>query len=289
MKIGIMGYGFVGGTTGKVLSTVHEIFPYDKYKKPYCEKKCLRELAENSELCFICVPTPMKRSGEMDYSAVRGSIDSLLEETREVGRDPKDILVTIRSTAVSGTTDALAERYPFKFAFNPEFLREKHALEDMRTTNRVVIGANDAESAEKLMAVYKPLFPEAAYIIVDIKTAEMIKYAANVQLTMQIAAANELFGICRATGVDFNSVKDAILRDSRIGRPIDVPGPDGDFRFGGKCFPKDLNALIHLAREHGYRPNLLEAAWDLNLKVRRKRDWEEIPGATSENKNFSRE
>ena len=225
----------------------------------------------------------------MDYSAVYNSVEDLLETTKEVRRDPKEILVTIRSTAVSGTTDALAEKYPFKFAFNPEFLREKHALEDMTTTNRVVIGANDAESAEKLMKVYKPLFPSAAYVVVDIKTAEMVKYAANVLLTMQISAANELFGICKATGIDFNKVKDAILLDQRIGRPIDVPGPDGDFGFGGKCFPKDLRALTYLAQEHGYEPRLLQAAWDLNLKVRKKRDWEDIPGAISENKDFAKE
>ena len=289
MKIGVIGYGFVGSTTGEVLSSVHEVFPYDKYKKPYCEKECLRSLAENSDLCFICVPTPMEKSGEMNYSAVKNSIESLLETTKEVGRNPKDILVTIRSTAVSGTTDSLAETYPFKFTFNPEFLREKHALEDMRATDRVVIGANDSESAERLRAVYQPLFPDAKYIMVDVKTAEMIKYAANVMLTMQIAAANELFGVCKATGVDFEKVKDAILHDHRIGRNIDVPGPDGDFGFGGKCFPKDLNALIYLARENGYRPNFFESAWDLNLKVRKNKDWENIAGAVSENENFAKE
>ena len=282
MKIGIIGYGFVGGTTGEILSKAHEIFPYDKYKKPFNEAECLHDLAKNSELCFICVPTPMKRSGGIDYSPIRNSIDTLLEATKAADRNPKDILVTIRSTAVSGTTDSLAKAYPFKFAFNPEFLREKHALEDMANTNRVVIGANDPESAEKLKSVYMPLFPEAKYIVVDTKTAEMVKYAANVLLTMQISAANELYGICKATGVDFNTVKDTVLLDPRIGRPIDVPGPDGDFGFGSKCFPKDLNALIHLAREHGYRPNFFEAAWDLNLKVRKKRDWESIPGAVSD-------
>ncbi len=289
MNIGVMGYGFVGGTTGKVLSRVHNVLPYDRYKAPYNNPENLLKIAREAEVCFVCVPTPMQKSGAIDYSAINHSIGALLDNTQKVKRNPEEILVTIRSTAVSGTTDTLAGRYPFKFAFNPEFLREKHALEDMMNTDRIVIGANDSESADKLKKVYEPLFPNADYRIVDRKTAEMVKYGANVLLTMQIAAANELFQICRAAEVEFDKVKDIVLLDKRIGRPIDVPGPDGDFGFGGKCFPKDLRALTHLAQSQGYEPRLLQAAWDLNLRVRKNRDWEDIAGAVSENKNFAKE
>ncbi len=289
MNIGMIGMGFVGGTTAEVLSKTHNILPYDKYKTQYSSSINLENIAENAETVFICVPTPMKPSGEMDYSAIYNSMDILTKKVEEKKRDPKDITVVIRSTAVSGTTDKLSGMYPFHFAFNPEFLREKHALEDMQNTNRVVIGANNKEDYEKVEQIYKPLFPDAKYIPVSVKEAEMIKYSANVMLTLQVAGANEIYQICKATGVDYNTIKDAILLDDRIGRNLDVPGPDGDLGFGGKCFPKDLRALTYLAREHGYGPYFLEEAWRLNERVRKNKDWIKIPGATSENKDFEKE
>ena len=281
MKTGIIGVGVVGGATAKIFSKAHKLYLYDKYKREYSSERNIDDLAKHSEVVFICVPTPMKSSGEIDYSAIYNSLDLLLDRTKKTDRNLEDILVTIRSTAVSGTTDKLAKEYPFKFAFNPEFLREKYALEDMQNTDRVVIGANDEQSKRKLLSVYKPLFPDAKYIVVNRKTAEMIKYVANVFLASQISIANELYNICRVIEVDYDEVKDIMLLDERIGRNINVPGPDGDFGFGGKCFPKDLNALIYLARERMYRPYLLEEVWRLNEKVRKNKDWLDIPGATT--------
>jgi UDPglucose 6-dehydrogenase len=288
MKIGVIGMGFVGGTTATVLSQSHKIFPYDKYKEPYCSDKNIKDLAENSETVFVCVPTPMKISGEMDYSAIYNSLDLLDKEVKDKRRNPQDMLVVIRSTAVSGTTDKLSEKYDFHFAFNPEFLREKHALEDMVNTNRVVIGANTEEDYAKLEEIYKPLFPKAKYIHCTVKEAEMVKYSANVMLTLQIAGANEIYQICKATGIDYDKIKETILLDDRIGRNLEVPGHDGDLGFGGKCFPKDIRALTYLARECGYGPYLLEEVWRLNERVRKNKDWLNIPGATSGNVDFNK-
>ncbi len=277
MEIGIIGMGFVGGTTAKVLEKVHKILPYDKYKEPYTNSDILK----NAEVVFICVPTPMKPSGEIDYSPIHDSLKTLTDITSDIEKKP---LVIIRSTAVSGTTDNLEEKYSFNFVFNPEFLREKFAMEDMMNANRIVIGADREEDYDKAKKVYEPLFPNVRYIKVNRKTAEMIKYAANVTLIGQVAIANEIYQICQAIGVDYNKVKETILLDNRIGKNIDVPGPDGDFGFGGKCFPKDLNALIYLARENMYRPYFLEEIWRLNERVRKNKDWLNIPGATSEKK-----
>ena len=286
MNIGVIGMGFVGGNTAKVFGEKHEIFPYDKFKSLYNSGERLKKLAEESEVVFLCVPTPMKKSGEIDYSPIYNSLDLLKEVCEEVERNPEKILVVIRSTAVSGTSDLLALRYPFHFAFNPEFLREKHAYEDMRNADRIVIGVEDEDSKEKMLNVYKPIFPDAVYIITNRKTAEMIKYAANVFLASQIGIANEIYQICKVLGIDYGEVKNAVLQDKRIGRNIDVPGPDGDIGFGGKCFPKDLNALIYLAREHMYRPYLLEEVWRLNERLRKNIDWLNIAGAVSENNKF---
>ncbi len=299
MKIGVIGVGFVGGSTARVLHPHHQVYLYDKYQTPkWCNEQgnewsnppintfsSLETLAIESEAVFISVPTPMQRSGAIDYTNIHNSVSQLLDYSQKVGRNPEDLLVIIRSTAVSGTTDQLAGQYPFRFAFNPEFLREKHALEDMENTDRVVIGANTAEDQQKAASIYRPVFPNAKYVLTNTKTAEMIKYMNNGILTLQIAGANEFYQICKAVGIDYNEVKNTVLLDPRIGRNLDVPGPDGDFGFGGKCFPKDLKALTHLAREYEYDPHLLVEVWRLNERVRTDLDWLNIDGATSK-KNF---
>ena len=288
MNIGLIGMGFVGGTTAKVLSEKHEIFPYDRYKTPHNTQDCINEIAKKAEVVFICVPTPMKKSGEIDYEPMHHSLGLLENACKKVGRDPQEILITVRSTAVSGTTDSFAKKYRFKFSFNPEFLREKHASEDMKNTSRIVLGVEDDQSEQKLRQVYGPLFPNARVIITDRKTAEMIKYAANATLTAQVMIANELYKICQPLGIDYDTVKKTIQLDERIARNMDVPGHDGEFGFGGKCFPKDLNALIYLARENMVRPHLLEEVWRSNLEIRKNKDWLDIAGAVSENKDFDK-
>jgi UDPglucose 6-dehydrogenase len=280
-----MGIGFVGGASAEVLKAHHEVYLYDKYKHPYNTPEHLGNLAKNSEIIFICVPTPMKLSGEIDYTNLDNALKSLEEQTLKFNRNLEEILVVIRSTAVPGTTERFRQKYEFRFAFNPEFLREKYALEDMKNTDRIVIGSHNQENREKLASAYLPVFPNARYILTDTKTAEMIKYAANCMLAGQIALANELYLICKKLGINYNDVKSAVLHDSRIAKNIDVPGHDGELGFGGKCFPKDMNALIYKAREEGHRPHLLEAIWRLNLEIRENKDWLNIDGATS-NKNF---
>lgn len=279
MNIGFIGMGFVGGTTAKVLGEKHNILPYDKFKEPYNKVENFEKLARDAEVVFVAVPTPMKHSGEMDYSAIFNSLDNLKVYTSKYNTNP---YVIIRSTAVSGTTDSLEKKYPYKFGFNPEFLREKNAFEDMKNTNRIIIGSNYPEVQEKVKLLYMEIFPNVKYILTDNKTAEMIKYSANVTLASQVAIANELYQICQKMDIDYNIVKNTILLDDRIGRNIDVPGPDGELGFGGKCFPKDLNALIYLARENYYRPYLFEEVWRLNERLRKNKDWEKIPGATED-------
>ena len=285
MKLGVIGVGFVGGVTAEVLKKAHEVYLYDKYKSPYNEPISLNLLSENCKSIFLCVPTPMKKSGEIDYSNILDSLDSLLLSVKKSGKDPSEVLIIIRSTTVPGTTEMLGEKYPFRFAFNPEFLREKYALEDMQNSDRFIIGSKMPEDRIKVAEIYRPLFPNANYILTEPKTSEMIKYTANGMLTGQIALANEFYEISQALGVDYNEVKKAVLLDPRIARNIDVPGPDGDLGFGGKCFPKDLNAIIYAAREQGYNPYLLEEVWKLNGRIRKNKDWLNIFGATSAN-NF---
>ncbi len=289
MKIGFIGVGVVGGATKQIIERAHEVFPYDKYKEPYNTEENLRFLAENSEIIFLCVPTPMKPSGEIDYSPVHNSMEQLTQAVEKCGRNPQDILIVIRSTAVSGTTDKLTEKFKFRIAFNPEFLTEENAVQDMENTDYVVIGTSTLEDFQKVQQVYFPIFPYARYINVDRKTAEMIKYCNNVFLVGQVSLANELYQVCKYVGVDYQIVKKVVELDKRIGTHLRVPGPDGDFGFGGKCLPKDLNALIYLARENMYRPYLLEEMWRSNERVRSDKNWLNIAGATSDNQDFNKE
>lgn len=121
MKIGIIGVGFVGKATAKVLEGAHEILLYDKYKEEYKNPNGLR----GAEVVFICVPTPAKQDGEIDLSIIYDSLETL----KSINNNRPTIV--IRSTAVPGTCETLSRKYDFNFASNPEFLREKHALEDM--------------------------------------------------------------------------------------------------------------------------------------------------------------
>ncbi len=281
MNIGIIGMGVVGKATAHVLKKVHSILPYDKYNAPYDNESSLDEIAKESDATFLCVPTPMKSSGAIDYSAIHNSLDYFSQRTSFCCRKLENHLIVVRSTATSGTTDNLSERYNFRFAFNPEFLTERNSFEDAENTDRVVIGSNNEQDYNLVESIYRPVFPNAKYINVNRKTAEMIKYASNVTLAGQIALANELFQICKVMGVSWETVRKAIILDKRIGAYTEVPGHDGDLGFGGKCFPKDLNALIYLARDHMYRPYLLEEIWRLNEKVRKDKDWLEIEGVTN--------
>ncbi|MBU2052996.1 MAG: nucleotide sugar dehydrogenase [Nanoarchaeota archaeon] len=277
MKIGIIGFGFVGKTFVKVFKEYFEVSIYDKFKEDYKNP----EVLNNSEIIFICVPTPMMESGEIDLSIIHESMELL--SSMKFKEKP---LIVIRSTVVPGTVDSLKEKYDFEIISNPEFLREKTAVEDFKKSNRIVIGADKIENSEKLESLYKIISPNIKYVKVDSKTAEMIKYASNVTLSGQIAIANEIYQICKVLGVDYDIVREALLCDSRIGRNIEVPGHDGNFGFGGKCLPKDLNALIYLLFEKGYNPKLLREIWELNKRIRKNKDWENIPGATSQNKDF---
>jgi UDPglucose 6-dehydrogenase len=277
-KVGLVGYGIVGKALGSVLSTKFELAIYDKYLTGHQD---LNNVLTSCNELFVAVPTPMNHDGSIDLSYVTTALSSIKEGLKEVNK--KNIIVVLRSTIVPGTTEKLQKKFQtLKLVFNPEFLTERTYIQDMKNTARVVLGGNKKD-CEKVAQIYKKIFPKAKYIITNSKTAEMIKYSANITLAGQVIIANELFQICKKIGIDWSFVRDAIVLDSLIGKNNNVPGPDGDFGFGGKCLPKDLNALIHLSKQKGYNPEFLEQAWKTNLKLRKNYNWELIKGATSKN------
>ena len=268
----------VGGALKVALENKHSIVYWDKYKDTPYKIKDL----DDCYMIFLCVPTPILKSGAIDKSALYDSMDNLVKN------NVKNKIIIIKSTATSGTTDELTEKYnDFEFVFCPEFLKEKTSIKDMLNMNRVIIGT----SSDDIFKIVKKIFVEAGYsedkckyLHVDTKIAETIKYASNTFLASKITFANELYNICKALGVNYETVVDAICLDSRIDKSYgwSVPGEDDKKGMGGKCFPKDLSAFIHLAKENGYFPNFLMEVWRSNLDFRGEQDWLEIPGVKEE-------
>ena len=275
-KIGIVGNGYVGTATGTGFATSAEnqIFSYDKYKE--CSHT-LDEVVEKSDFIFICVPTPIfsDYSG-MDMSIVEEVIGEVAERVDGSGK-----IIIIKSTSLPGTTKKMAEKYPqVDFAMNPEFLTQKNANADFLKPFRTVIGCEKPEVGEKVKALYQTILPpDQKYIITDTTSAELAKYMSNLMLASKVLLANEFYDLSQKVGANYNDVQKAVEADPRIGTHLGVPGPDGDRGFGGACFPKDTIGILGLAKQIGIDMSALQAIWDKNLKIRKNRDWEEMPQA----------
>ena len=278
MKLGIIGNGFVGSAMvhGFVLHT-DDILIYDNDQDR--SMSTLREVVEDTEIIFLCLPTPMFESGEIDLSIIHNS----LEEIKNLRADMSDKIIVIKSTVVPGTTKSFSNKFPqFNFVFNPEFLTERRARLDFINTSRIILGGQP-EHVDKVEKLYRLRFPHTQLIKTDFETAELIKYMANCFFATKISYMNEMKQISDKLGTDWSTVMEGFITDGRIGNShIDVPGHDGSLGFGGKCFPKDLNAMIARAKELGVDPTILEATWRKNLEVREVLDWFQIKGAVTE-------
>jgi len=277
MKIGIIGNGFVGSAIMHgFLLHADDIMIYDK--DPKRSTHPMETLVSESDVIFICVPTPMFESGECDLSIVE-SVTETLSQFNCI----RSKVVVIKSTVVPGTTEKLANKYPYmNFVFNPEFLTERKARLDFINTSRIVLGSNKAIANAKVEELYKLRFPYTPVIKTDFGTAQLIKYMCNCFFATKVSFMNEMYEVCEKINGDWNKALEGFITDGRIGNShIDVPGHDGDFGFGGKCFPKDLNAMIKKAEELGVSPDVMKGAWEKNKQVRKDLDWYDIPGAVS--------
>jgi UDPglucose 6-dehydrogenase len=277
MKIGIIGNGFVGSAImhGFILH-IEDIMIYDK--DPKRSTHSMKDLVNGSDVIFVCVPTPMFESGECDLSIVN-SVAQELSQYDCINRK----VVVIKSTVVPGTTEKLAKNYPnMNFVFNPEFLTERKARLDFINTSRIVLGSNNRFANDVVEELYKIRFPYTKIIKTDFGTAQLIKYMANCFFATKVSFMNEMYQICEAINGDWDTALNGFITDGRIGNShVDVPGHDGHLGFGGKCFPKDLNAMIKRAEELGVSPDVMKGAWKKNKEVRKHLDWYDIPGAVS--------
>ena len=226
----------------------------------------LSEALQNSDIAFIAVGTPMGDDGSADLQyvlAVAKSIGQLMQ---------KRLIVVDKSTVPIGTADkvkAVIQKeldlrnsdLQFDMVSNPEFLKEGAAIDDFMKPDRVVVGADSKYAFKKMKELYSSFFrSHDRFITMDIRSAEMTKYAANAMLATKISFMNEIANICEKVGADANQVRIGIGSDQRIGYSFIYPGAG----YGGSCFPKDVKALTKIAKENGYTAQLITAVEEVN-------------------------
>ncbi|WP_165733002.1 UDP-glucose/GDP-mannose dehydrogenase family protein [Polaribacter sp. 20A6] len=226
----------------------------------------LGEAISDAEIVFIAVGTPMGDDGSADLQYVLAVAKSIGETMQ------KRLIVVDKSTVPIGTADKVKATIQaeldkresdleFSVVSNPEFLKEGAAIDDFMKPDRVVIGADSEYAFDLMKQLYSPFFrTHDRFITMDIRSAEMTKYAANTMLATKISFMNEIANICERVGADANMVRIGIGSDKRIGYSFIYPGAG----YGGSCFPKDVKALKKIAEENGYKANLIESVENVN-------------------------
>ena len=278
--VGIIGQGFVGSAIKEGLKNYYKTYTYD-----LDEEKCNsthQEVCYKSDIIFVCVPTPMRKSGECDTRILESVVEKINEEVLNDKNRNRPILV-IKSTVPPGTTKRLNQLANFcDVCFSPEFLTEANSFDDFKNQTRIIIGGNPASncrSARKVKSMFRKPFPAIPIVVTKYETAEMVKYFTNCFLATKVIFANEMYQICETASIDYDKVLEYVLYDTRFGRThMSVPGPDGDLGFGGHCFPKDLSALICFAENLGVDCSVLKTIKNKNEKVRINKDWKKMIG-----------
>lgn len=300
MRITIVGSGYVGLVTGacfaemgnivscidkdtsKVENLRNGIIPiYEPGLTQMIEEGCkkgvltfsnnLEKSINKSDIVFIAVGTPQDEDGSADLSHV-------INVAKEIGQVINhSIIVVDKSTVPVGTAEKVRETIKkqleirdiditFDVVSNPEFLKEGTAIKDFMQPDRVIIGSDNDNSIKTLKALYRPFtINRERFIQMDIRSAEMTKYAANAFLATKISFMNEISNICERVGADVNMVRMGIGSDNRIGYKFIYPGCG----YGGSCFPKDIKALEKTAKEYNYNAKILEAVESVNSEQKK--------------------
>lgn len=229
----------------------------------------LSDAVRRAQAVFIAVGTPPKEDGSADLSYVIQVAEAIADTMEGY------TVVVTKSTVPIGTgrviegilRERTAGRHPFSVVSNPEFLREGSAIEDFMQPDRVVIGARDEKAVEIMRDIYHPLDTmEVPFVVTNVETSELIKYASNAFLATKITFINEVAGLCERLGADVLQVAKGMGLDDRIGPQFLHPGPG----YGGSCFPKDTQALCDIAAEAGLRFEVVEAVVRANEALKRR-------------------
>ncbi|RAP29453.1 UDP-glucose 6-dehydrogenase [Candidatus Marinamargulisbacteria bacterium SCGC AG-343-D04] len=297
MKICVVGTGYVGLVTGTCLADLgNEVICIDNNQKkldilnknevPFYEPGLKERINRNrdsgrlifsndlksalqfSSVVFIAVGTPPLESGKADLSSVFSVSELVFKFYKELGCSDFKVLVT-KSTVPVGTgkkIEALRNDFGFSsdqiaMASNPEFLREGNAIYDFFHPDRIVIGSSSEKALDRLTEVYDPLYrTETPIVRTDLCSSELSKYASNAFLATKISFINEMANLCELSGADVHDISKIMGMDGRIGRYFLHPGPG----YGGSCFPKDTQALVHTADEFGYDLKIVKSVEEVN-------------------------
>jgi UDPglucose 6-dehydrogenase len=272
--IGIIGQGFVGNAVYQKFKNYYDVLTYDLDESK--SNSNVNEIICKCTNIFICLPTPMNKDGSCNISIVE-SVLAGIDLTTDNLETKRNII--IKSTIPPGTTEKWNRRFEsLNIIFNPEFLTEANAVSDYENQDRIILGGVRPATTE-LKTIFSKVFPKAHIIKTDSTHAEMVKYLTNTFLATKVSFANEMYSLCNQLNVDYDKVVEYATLDDRLGKSHwNVPGPDGDFGFGGHCFPKDLAAILHLSEKLNTMNNVLCAVQETNNNVRRNRDWEQMKG-----------
>ena len=278
-NIGIVGLGYVGGAVLNAYTLKHRkvhTFDLNPLMNPSC--KSLQELVELADLIYVAVPTPMKSTGECDTSIVESVVNDICKS--EI---PK--IIIIKSTVPPNTTNRLQEtNLSHTIMFNPEFLTEANYKSDYLNQDVMLLGYCGwvwRDIAYDVLQEIKSTVDSVKYsATVNATDAEFYKYLCNTFLATKVSFANEMESLASKLNVNWNTMKDAITVDSRMGKSHwNVPGPDGHAGFGGTCFPKDISAIRHVANTLDIPTPVLDSVWNRNITIDRpEKDWEQLKG-----------
>ncbi len=220
---------------------------------------------KNSQVCFIAVGTPQGEDGSADLQYV-------FEVARQIAKSMNNYKVIVnKSTVPVGTAEKVSQvikqntNIPFDVVSNPEFLKQGSAVDDFLYPDRVVIGSDSPHATQIMQEIYAPFLRTANRIVLmDVKSAEMTKYAANSFLATKISFMNEIAKLCEKVGADAENVRIGMSTDNRIGNKFLFPG----IGYGGSCFPKDVKALVNIGLEHGCEMSIIKAVDEVNVQQR---------------------
>jgi UDPglucose 6-dehydrogenase len=286
-NIGVIGCGFVGSAVAAGFSLhVNSIKLYDTYKTEY---DSLDDTVNNSNIIFVCVPTPTTPEGKQDLTHLTDALQSIVD----TANDSK--VIVIKSTVLPGTSrryqeylDSIYNKtlYRHKIVYNPEFLSARTARFDFINPARIILGGDSpthktftlisnisrgiTSATQQVANLYRHRFGEHVPIFrTSWEIAELVKYTANSFFAMKIAFCNQIYDIAENLNIDYNAVKELWLMDGKVARShCDVPGHDGSRGYGGACFPKDVLAFITWAKEQNYDLEILETVHNSNTKIR---------------------
>jgi len=257
MKIGIIGHGYVGGAVAHTHRNHTLIIRDPKFR----EKSATLEQMKTCDAVYVCVPTPMMENGHCDDSFVK----SVLSELQGY-----DKVVICKSTVPPGVYLRLQDRYP-NVVHAPEFLTAANATADYENSSWVLIGGNVNRCQEAEKIIKSSTVKATHYHHTDIATASLFKYLANTFLATKVTFMNDMFHLAKEVGVNWEEIKTIAQNDSRLGNSHwDVPGPDGQYGYGGACFPKDVAAILEHGLDIGTELKLLGRVEDINKLHRSK-------------------